>query len=223
MNREQISLLVLSIFYILVSLISLYFCFINHHKIRKIFKAIPTLILIILLIILLYKHPLIYLALIFGLLGDLFLLSFNKKMFLIGGICFLIEHILNLHIVFLINNTSFPLYLLMIYFPLIILIFIGGILIFKKSIKPYFLIFGSIYVSTLLLNFISGIILTSITHNYLLLLYVFGYLIFMISDSFVAYKRFIKPFNKVQFLIMSTYYVAQYLLYLYFILILAIK
>ena len=137
MNREQISLLVLSIFYILVSLISLYFCFINHHKIRKIFKAIPTLILIILLIILLYKHPLIYLALIFGLLGDLFLLSFNKKMFLIGGICFLIEHFLNLHVVFLISNTSIPLYLLIIYFPLIILIFIGGILIFKKSIKPY--------------------------------------------------------------------------------------
>ena len=222
MNREQILTIVLSSLFLIIGFISLYFCYIKNEKARKIFKAIPISILLILVIALLYNHPLIYIGLLFGLFGDLFLLSFNKKLFLIGGICFLVEHILNFYLIFSLNPKTFSYYLLLIYFALILLVLLVGFSFFRKRIKPIFLIFSGIYLPTLLINLIGSIYLVLTTHNLIILLYVIGYFIFIISDNLVAYKRFIKPFNKVQFLIMSTYYLAQYLLYLYFLLILVL-
>lgn len=217
MKREQILTISISILFFVTSFISLYFCYIKDDKKRKIFKAIPTTILLLLITILLYNHPLIYIGLLFGLLGDLFLLSFNKKMFLIGGICFLIEHILNFYVLFSLYPDRFSYYLLLVYAILMVIVLSVGFLIFKKKIKPIFLIFGSIYLPTLLINLIGSTYLSLITNNLMLLLYIFGYFIFIISDNLVAYKRFIKPFNKIQFLIMSTYYISQYMIYMFFL------
>lgn len=68
--------------------------------------------------------------------------------------------------------------------------------------------------ATLVMQINSSIYLTVVTNNPLLISYTLGYFFFLISDSLIAQKRFIKPFKKIQFLIMITYYIAQALLYM---------
>lgn len=159
------------------------------------------------------NEPTLYIALICGLIGDLFLISFDRKMFLAGLTFFLAEHLINFytlyHLTGVFNNYFYLLYgLLLVVLPLIASIFL------KKFAKPLFTIVGGIYMATLVMQINSSIYLTVVTNNPLLISYTLGYFFFLISDSLIAQKRFIKPFKKIQFLIMITYYIAQALLYM---------
>lgn len=181
-------------------------------------KVFPILALIIGMIVLTPKYPTIYIALMFGMIGDLFLLSFDKKFFFVGASAFLVQHLFNIYNIYSTSVFEFPYYILGIYAGLMVVFFIASYFLLKKFASTPFLALGAIYGSTLVLNVIYGSIMASQTNNMLYLLFVFGYIFFMISDGFIAQKRFIKPFGQIQFVVMSTYYVAQYLLFLGFML-----
>lgn len=168
--------------------------------------------LITLLMIVTIKEPALYLALLCGLIGDLFLLSFDKKMFLAGLLCFLAEHLINFYVLYDLTGV-FTNYFFLVYGILIVVLPILASIFLRKFAKPLFTITGGIYIATLIMQIISASYLSSVTNNPLLISYAIGYVLFLISDSLIAQKRFIKPFKKIQFLIMITYYVAQYIIY----------
>lgn len=213
MKREYITIIVISIIFLILSAISLFYCYKENQKLRKIRKPFPIMTLITLLMAVSINEPVLYLALTCGLIGDLFLISFDKRMFLAGLAFFLIEHLINFYTLYrftdLFNNYFYLIYgILIVVFPLI------ASIVLKKFAKPLFTITGGIYIATLVMQIISSIYLTVVTGNNLLICYTMGYILFLISDSLIAQKRFIAPFKKIQFLIMITYYAAQALIYI---------
>ena len=213
MKSEYITILVISIIFLILSTISLYYCYKENQKLRKIRKPFPILSLITLLMAVAINEPILYLALICGLIGDLFLISFNKRMFLAGLSFFLIEHFINFYALYRLTNV-FNNYFYLVYGILLFVVPIISSIVFKKFAKPLFTVTGRIYMATLLMHIISSIYLTVATNNLLLICYTFGYLMFLISDSLIAQKRFIAPFKKIQFFVMITYYIAQALIYI---------
>ena len=209
MDWKSITIIVFSIIFLIFSFISLYFCFIRDEKHRKLFKAFPLITLIVLLMIVDIDNPLIYLALTFGLIGDLFLLSWNKTMFLTGATSFLVEHIL---VAYLLNQATgiFNNYLFIPFSILLITLPILSTLLLKKYARPLFTIFGGIYGTALIMNTIYSFYLYSLTNSTFMLIISLSYILFIISDSLIARKRFIKPFKYIQFIIMLTYYIAQF-------------
>lgn len=212
MKREYITIIVVSIIFLILSGISLFYCFKENNQKRKIRKPYPIMTLITLLMIVTIKEPALYLALLCGLIGDLFLLSFDKKMFLAGLLCFLAEHLINFYVLYDLTGV-FTNYFFLVYGILIVVLPILASIFLRKFAKPLFTITGGIYIATLIMQIISASYLSSVTNNPLLISYAIGYVLFLISDSLIAQKRFIKPFKKIQFLIMITYYVAQYIIY----------
>lgn len=212
MKREYITIIVVSIIFLILSTISLYYCFKENDKKRKIYKPFPIMSLISLLMIVLINEPILYLALFCGLIGDLFLLSFDKKMFMAGLLFFLCEHAINFYALYhytgIFNNYFYLIFgILIVVLPTLASIFL------KKFAKPVFTIVGGIYMSALIMQIVSASYIYSVTGNPLFISYIIGYILFLISDSLIAQKRFIKPFKKIQFLLMITYYIAQYMIY----------
>lgn len=211
MGQQEIILTSFSILFFVFGGIDVYFCFKSEFY-RKIFKCIPLLFLFILVVILIPNEPLIYVAFLCGMIGDLFLISWNKKLFLIGTIFFLTEHILlSVRLYILGNfNLKWPFYMVCAGALLLVLFF--SYIFVSKYLKPVFLVTLSCYLFMLLMNLVLMITLTISTNNNFFIIGTIGYILFTISDFFVMQKRFIKkqPFH--QPTIMLTYYAAQYLI-----------
>ncbi len=197
---------------LVVSVFHLYACIKGKEKIRRVTKCLlmPTIILIIIFSEKINLYLII--GLIFSLLGDFFLLwNTKKKFFVFGLFSFLICHIF--YIIAFISKLSYD-FNLTIY-----LIFIGVGIIFvlvankitSKNMKKLsticnlyaYIIFTGIVCSALLIidnkDFNSNLVL-------------FGYLLFMISDSTLAYTTFKKDIKYSNFYIMMTYILAQFLI-----------
>lgn len=217
MGKEQIIFLIFTILFAICGVAEVYFCFKNE-KLRKYLKGVPLLFLILMAVILRPTDPLVYCALIFGLIGDLFLLSWNKQMFMVGTISFLLEHVLYATRIYLSSETNYTWHLA--------LMIVGGYLIcmvfayafLTKFMNMKFMVLCSSYAFMLVMNFFVLITFIVTTKNMFLVSGVVGYVLFIISDFFVLQKRFIKKYSFQQPVIMSTYYCAQYLILLTFLL-----
>lgn len=211
-TREILLIIFLSIYFIL-SGIEIFFCF-KSEKYRKIFKGLPILVLIILTISLMPNEPLIYCAFICGLIGDLLLISKNKQVFLLGLGSFLLEHLLLSIKLFLIStiNFTYPFYL--VYFGALLMIVFFSYIAYSKYLKLKILIPASIYLFAQVVNFVLFIALTIILKNNIFICGIFGYAIFTFSDFLVLHKRFIKRKVWHEYTIMSTYYIAQFLIFM---------
>ena len=141
MKSEYITILVISIIFLILSTISLYYCYKENQKLRKIRKPFPILSLITLLMAVAINEPILYLALICGLIGDLFLISFDKRMFLAGLSFFLIEHLINFYALYRLTNV-FNNYFYLVYGILLVVVPIISSIVFKKFAKPLFTVTG---------------------------------------------------------------------------------
>lgn len=216
MNKQATIFLVFSIIFLVFSIIEIYFCF-KSEKYRKYFKGIPVFLLIIAAIIIMPNEPLIYCGLICGLIGDLFLISWNKQMFFVGTCFFLLEHILIATKLYLMSNISFPYPFYLILVGSLFLILTIGYLVLSKFMKTPYMILSTLYAFILLLNLVSSIAFLIINKNMVLLSFIIGYAIFISSDFLVMQKRFIKKMKVHQPAIMITYYIAQFLILLTFV------
>lgn len=219
MGQQEIILIIFSILFFVLSGIDFYFCFKNELY-RKIFKCFPLLFLFILVVILVPNEPLIYTAFICGMIGDLFLISWNKKLFFVGTIFFLTEHILLSTRLYLFGNFNLEWPFYMVCAGALLLVLFFSYIFVSKYLKPIFLLTLSSYLFMLLMNLVLMIALTVTKNNNYFIIGTIGYILFIISDFLVMQKRFIKKRTFHQPLIMSTYYVAQYLIGLSILLIL---
>jgi uncharacterized membrane protein YhhN len=151
------------------------------------------------------KRALIILALLFSSIGDVFLAMPGHKYFIHGMAAFGIAHLFYFTYFFNLPKIEFPRAFIAI-----------GIILYSISL----FIFLLPNVKELLIPIISYIILISlmgissvlgIRNNYLIIL---GAIIFIVSDSLIAINMFIIPVLNASFLIMLTYYVAQFLIVL---------
>ena len=182
----------------------------QHHVLSIIFKPLTMILIISILftgqIELEGFSFFIFWGLIFSLLGDMMLLKPWYK-FELGLAAFLIGHIF--YIIAFISYKGMDWDIL----PLLPLI--GFALWLFRMIKPHLgklLIPVGSYMSVILLMVWQGIGIWLSEKNIFGLLIGSGAFIFCVSDSILAYQRFMRRFKCGNTLILITYYIAQYLI-----------
>lgn len=178
-------------------------------KLHTIFKPATT---ILILFVALNTPPgkykiLITIGMLFSLMGDIFLMLPSDQ-FLIGLICFLITHIC--YIVAFLSDSQFgrpiwPYVLLGVIAIAIFELLSGGINAAMKL--PV-----AIYAAALSLMTAQALARNLQKKNTGSMLAAIGAILFLISDTTLAYDRFVIGFTAARAIILSTYYAAQYLI-----------
>lgn len=185
-----------------LSLSHLYFCFSEMESERKITKLILMPSLILYLLISKTENYLLYIALGFSFLGDLFLILKMKHHFIYGAGSFFIAHIIYIIAIVSMGIGTLKIFdYLSISILLIIYLAFVYIIISKKTFKNYTLPV-SLYILTLLI----ALILSFLTNNILTSI---GYLVFITSDSILIINKFILQIKKRHLYIMFSYILAQ--------------
>ncbi|WP_278404066.1 lysoplasmalogenase [Pseudoalteromonas ruthenica] len=145
----------------------------------------------------------VFAGLFFSLFGDIFLML-KKDYFLQGLVAFFIAHLA--YIIAFIYNTEFVLSPLL----LVALVIYAGVLI-RLLDKHLGALRGPVYAYAAVLSLM---VLASYTFwqspGYSLSVYAFiGALLFIVSDSILAYGRFVKSYPWTQPMLLATYYLAQ--------------
>ena len=182
----------------------------QHHVLSIIFKPLTMILIISILLTggieLEGFSFFIFWGLIFSLLGDMMLLKPWYK-FELGLASFLVGHIF--YIIAFISYKGMDWNIL----PLLPLI--GFALWLFKMIKPHLgklLIPVGSYMSVILLMVWQGMGIWLSEKNTFGLLIGSGAFIFCVSDSILAYQRFMRRFKCENTLLLLTYYIAQYLI-----------
>lgn len=195
-------MLVFSISYLILSFLSIFSKY-KSNFFYKILKGLPVFSLILFLVLKFglntYKN-LIIIGLMFGLVGDLFLLN-KEKFFKLGLFSFLINHIF-----YIAYFLKFKKSLNLIVLSLITLLSIVYIKILFKKIEEKYKIPVFFYITV-----ISVMVITCFSAN-LNLSVKLGAILFFISDFVLSYNKFIKKVRFSETLILSTYYAAQFLI-----------
>ena len=206
-----------SFLYFTVILIHLFCCIFEKKKIRGLTKLMlmPLLLLIYLDICsdIAFHHKrskLIINGILLGFQGDALLLINNTKCFLFGLLSFLLGHLLYIT-AFVRRLGDFSNYWLIslieiIHFTIFTIGFMKFLVSgFKKEMKYYAFIYG------FTLTILDSLAIYSVFRNccYQTILILVGTLNFFISDSILAYHKFVRNINLGSFYIMGTYIVAQ--------------
>lgn len=149
-------------------------------------------------------------ALIFGFLGDVFLLD-SKNHFTKGLLSFFCGHILYIvafYLNFTIKGVKGFYFAFIIFYLFYALLLVKGLFPYLGSMK----ILGTMYMSTIMImSFISLLMmLQSFTINTVLIF--LGTIIFIVSDSVLAFDTFKEKYAYSGVIIMSTYITAQFLI-----------
>lgn len=131
--------------FIIFSFLEFYFCISQKEKMRKIFKVVPILFLIALIGTYKIQNPIVYLAICFGMIGDLFLISWNKKMLFAGIISFFVEHVLVATYIYTLHSVTFDWYYIFAILVGMLIVFAGYWLVTKNSCQ-YFLDVHVLYI-----------------------------------------------------------------------------
>jgi uncharacterized membrane protein YhhN len=147
------------------------------------------------------------LAMIFALFGDIFLMFNGEEFFLIGLSCFLVMQLLYT-ITFLKDRVNDI--LLMIYRSLPILFISIAVIAYLWNGLGEMRIPVSVYTAAISLMVISALIRRSNMYWYFPV--VIGVILFMISDALIAVSKFGPSFNGIEYGVMATNMLAQYLI-----------
>ena len=147
------------------------------------------------------------LAMIFALFGDIFLMFNGEDFFLIGLSCFLVMQVLYT-ITFLKDRVNDI--LLMIYRSLPILFISIAVIAYLWNGLGEMRIPVAIYTAAISMMVISALIRRSNVTWYLPV--VTGVLLFMVSDALIALSKFGPTFTGIEYGVMATYMLAQYLI-----------
>ncbi len=144
------------------------------------------------------------LALIFSFLGDVFLMFKSKDFFIPGLASFLIAHLFYISI--FIKESK-----IMRWPTLIIFLITISYLFFLKPYIPIELILP-VSVYCIVISFLGIVAVNRKKSSFGYSLISFGALLFILSDSFIAFNKFFGNLPQSSFLIMSTYGLAQLLI-----------
>ena len=199
-----------------ICLAELLFALLEIEKPRKIIK--PFCMLFLSLIVLLFT-PLNYFFLIgalFGMVGDIFFIFKDKKKFILLGLAsFALNHVFYILATWNVIKEQIEVIHALFLIPFFILFCAFSYLALERffNIKGLIQIFGSLYMTVLVLDFAFQI-LARLVYDSFFIYSVFGGALFIISDSILTFTLFKKDFPRRDFPIMVTYLGAQVLYYL---------
>ena len=152
--------------------------------------------------------PWVVLALLFSAAGDVALEVDGERLFIVGLAFFLIAHLF--YVVALMQNITF------LPIALVPLILIGLIaLLLTRRLLPKL---GSLHIPvTLYISIIVAMGVAAALHSPFNVLIVVGAIVFMLSDATIAVHKFLQPVPRRDFVVMATYYAAQFLLVMGFL------
>lgn len=199
--------------FLLSCIIHLVFCFIENEKYRKITKPFCVFFLSIAIAFASPSQYLVYIGLIFGVIGDICLLKKHKVWpFAAGMISFFINHCMFIAEAIRLNypvNNFF--YFFLAFFPVVFCLI--SYYPFKKVFREGRLTFGaSCYAAILTLDFLTMLILGISRQSNFLYIASCGGFAFILSDIFLSYTLFIKDKKRRDFFIMALYLLGEALL-----------
>jgi uncharacterized membrane protein YhhN len=149
----------------------------------------------------------IVIGMLFSLMGDIFLMLPSDQ-FLIGLICFLITHICYIVAFLFDSRAGRPLwpYVLLAAIAIVIFELLSG------GIDPAMKLPVAIYAAALSFMTAQALARNLQQKNLGSRLAACGAILFLISDTTLAYDRFVTGFFAAHAIILSTYYAAQYLI-----------
>lgn len=200
--------------YALSCIFHLVFCFLENEKLRVWSKCFCMGLLAVAIIFLIPNHPLVYLSVILGFVGDLFLLKKDNYLYLsVGATSFAAMHGINMYIIcsYLSYSVNWSVFVISL-IGLITFIAYGKLtkrkvhpIVRKGALGYFFLLLFSAIISLLLLidSFSTGSILIFA-----------GYLFFLSSDICLVIFNYVHHVKRKHFWVMSTYLTAQTLIYI---------
>lgn len=198
----------------------LLFAILKLEILRKIIKPFCLSTLIVVASIVMPSHYLIYIGLIFGLIGDVILIRRNKLTLFFGMLAFLVQHLLIILEVFLnllpYLGISFEWYIYLV----LGIIYLAIIFIFYRLIKRatksnMLTILGVNYMASILL--IIGLMIATCFYDiYYAIIVLFGAILFFISDTLLTIGHYARRIPLYHFFVMLTYLGAQFLVVLGF-------
>jgi len=194
---------------LVIYILEFVFAWTENQKVRKSIKPFCLIGLISVVAFFKYPNPLLYLALGFGLLGDIFLIwNKSKKMFLLGTLAFFINHVM--YIILFATSLSYPIK------PwIIIALAVFGIIfpiIPYKSVVEYtkrLTIPGCYYFYMLILECLFAGLLMFNTYSLAGVMILIGNISFIVSDTILTLSNFVFELKRKDFYIMTTYLFAQ--------------
>ncbi|MEN8137191.1 MAG: lysoplasmalogenase [Bacteroidota bacterium] len=221
-NKTPKTLNLLSTLFLLISIITISVRLTGNDELENIFK--PMLMPV--LMIILYTHSnklssiysrLIFMALGFSLLGDIFLMPLFDN-FIFGLASFLLAHVLYI-IAFAKMNSSFVLGLIKgkLYSSIIFLayVFLVAFLVNKmidSNTETFLLVAVVIYASVITLMVLFSISLSNNVEGIATKMIMVGAILFMLSDSIIAINKFAFEVDLSGLWIMSTYTLGQWMI-----------
>lgn len=199
-----------------LSIIHLVFCFKLNETWRKITKVFCVGFLALSMMVFSFNYPLIYIGAFAGAIGDYFLIKKERlKSLMTGIVFFLIGHICYILQIMLLMNS--PMWAYVLYVGVLMLCIILVQVFCYPKLKylahkltnlgtGYFLCMSSSIILCIIYLIMGG------GSNLTLLLILFGYILFVTSDSILMYTTYIKSWKRADFYIMITYLFAQYLI-----------
>lgn len=206
--------------FIVATVLELVFCFFVLEKARKITKPFCVFFLAIAAALTIPDQPLVWVAALFGVLGDVLLIFVkNDKLFAAGAVSFLVGHLLYFSQVFLMldGNVEWWFYLLYILSVAVIALILAkplGSMIKDKVLLTGALVYGAFLASGLI---VMGVCVGYFPTSYMYLSLI-GYVFFIMSDLTLAYTRFKRDIPRRDFPIMLTYLLAEFLIVAGFVL-----
>lgn len=186
--------------------IEIYFSSSQQNSLVKVTKPLLMPLLMLMAFQLNTKEKYLYIALFFSLLGDVFLMFGGELYFMLGLGSFLLAHVF--YILLFRNQFNFSLFKAV---PFAAATF-GYFLFIKDGIDQNLLIPVGVYciVITLMGIFAAGRKTNNLSYNLVLI----GSILFIISDSLIAFNKFYSPLPASSFWVMGTYGLAQFLIVL---------
>ena len=211
MNIFQILCVIL---FVGASATHLVFAFLEKELGRKISKGFIVLTLLVFALASKCNSWLIYLGLVFALIGDILLIFESRKIyFIVGACCFSITHILN----FILVSKYLPERFNWLYFGIVILVGYLVVELVRPIIKNKMkkMAYPALAYLYIVLALIINIAIALIsTHNYAFLIMLFGGAFFFTSDIILTIHTFVKQIKKGNFILMLFYVLGQSLIYI---------
>jgi uncharacterized membrane protein YhhN len=199
---------ILSLFTFIAAGMAIYFRQHNILKMYAFFKPLTTLLIIGISILIYQKQQnsysgILIVALLFSLIGDIFLIGENYFIYGLGS--FLLAHIIYTAAFIWIGGFNNQLIIF------ILLLLIGGsyFLFLRKGLGNYTIPVGIYLLIILVMNW-QAIGLAITNKETVSIMIAVAAILFALSDATIAYSKFIKPFKIAEIIILSTYWIAIY-------------
>ena len=196
--------MMIRILYFLILILEIYFSQNGDSTLMKITKPLLMPILMLLAFQSGIKDKFLYIPLFFSLLGDVFLMYSGQNFFMLGLGSFLLGHIA--YIFLFKKQFQFNLFKSL---PLSVATFLY-FMVLKKGIPNELFIPVAVYCSVITLMAIFAVCRITNAKSYQIVL--LGAILFVISNSLIAYNKFYETLKYSTVLVMSTYGLAQYLI-----------